>query len=190
MSNTHPDNIYLKALRENDSAKVKEIYAKCFPKVDTYIRRNGGSTQDAADVFHDVLVDICKRLRNGEELILTATICNYIGGACRNKWLQILRDDKYSRNKIRFEDDWEHKDDSANTDDEIIRKETEDEINQKIEQAFNKLGDRCKKLLQLFRSGYDADEIKDILEYRSRDVVYVQKSRCSRKWRSLYDELK
>ena len=51
--------------------------------------------------------------------------------------------------------------------------------------GLKKLGKRCKEVLELVYSGYDLDEITEILNYSDKNVLKSQKSRCIKQLRKL-----
>ena len=56
ITNTHPDQIYIDALANNDSAIIQSIYKKFVPKVVSYIRNNSGDNDQAQDVVQEVMI--------------------------------------------------------------------------------------------------------------------------------------
>jgi RNA polymerase sigma factor (sigma-70 family) len=56
----------------------------------------------------------------------------------------------------------------------------------RIKLSFNKLGERCKSVLNLYYyQGYNLDEITEILNYSDKKVLKSQKSRCLKQLKNL-----
>lgn len=64
---------------------ITRLYRKSFPPVRRYIRRYGGTEQDAQDVFQDALVVFYERAVGGT-LVLTAAPGTYLLSIARNLW--------------------------------------------------------------------------------------------------------
>jgi RNA polymerase sigma factor (sigma-70 family) len=55
----------------------------------------------------------------------------------------------------------------------------QDELQEKIDEHFEQLGDKCQKVLKLFYyDGFTLEEIQKQLNYDNYNVVKSQKSRC------------
>ena len=55
-----------------------------------------------------------------------------------------------------------------------------------LQKGLNKLGDQCKKVLELFYyEEKKLDEIQSILGYTNKDVLKSQKSRCLKQLKEL-----
>ena len=68
--NTHPDQLYIDGLLQNNSSIIDSIYKKFVPKVKNYIRTNSGNDDDAQDVIQEVLITIYNQAKtNGLQLV-------------------------------------------------------------------------------------------------------------------------
>lgn len=187
---THEDSIYLTALCQNDQLKVLELYKKCFPAVDRWIGQNNGSTQDAKDIFQEVLIDLYTRFCIKDNFTLTTNICSFLGYVSKMKWLRALAKSRNSRvNVLREELNLEYKDVTNSIETHIIATEERQQQQEKMKRSFGQLSKSCQKLLTLDTEGYTTEEIVELMEFSNRNVLDASKSRCYRKWRSLYQAL-
>ncbi|MEM9887836.1 MAG: sigma-70 family RNA polymerase sigma factor [Bacteroidota bacterium] len=185
---THPDAIYIDALCKNDRLKVLELYQKCFPSVEQYIKRNNGSLSQAKDVFQEVLLELYERACIRQEFTLTTTICSFLGYVSKMKWLKILSKKKPVE-LLRQEVEETYKDDTLSIEAQIIRQESQAEEQKKLTQSFAQLSERCKELLELKARGLSTEEIIEQMNFSNRNVLDASTSRCFKKWRELYQSL-
>ncbi len=87
------DEKLLKAFIKADSKAVQYIYKNYLPVVSKYICSNGGTHDDARDVFQEALMALYKQAQ-GSNFALTASLKTYIYSICRYQWLKVLRKNK------------------------------------------------------------------------------------------------
>ena len=71
--------------------------------------------------------------------------------------------------------------------DDYTEEETDLQI-KLLQKGLNKLGDQCKKVLELFIMKKKLDEIQVELGYSNKDVLKSQKSRCLKQLKDLTKE--
>lgn len=74
------------------SVAIKGLYT-ILPSLKIYILKNGGTNEDANDVFQDALVVLYKKLQL-PDFKLTASINTYLHAVAQNIWMQELRRQK------------------------------------------------------------------------------------------------
>jgi RNA polymerase sigma factor (sigma-70 family) len=67
---------------------LEKVYEPGFYKVAKLVSRNGGSLEDAKDVFHDALIILSNDLSAGKKI---DSQINYLTGVARNLWIAKLR---------------------------------------------------------------------------------------------------
>jgi len=87
----HKDQKYIKALCNNDAALIDEIYLKCAANCKTFVKKNSGSEIEAADVFQEAIIEVYLKCK---KIILSASICAYLGTIYRRKWINKLNRQK------------------------------------------------------------------------------------------------
>ncbi len=141
------------------------------------IQTNGGSLDDAKDIFQDALMVVYRQsLRS--DFTLTVAFYTYLYSVCRNLWLKQLR--------------------NRSTKGEVEISETMDLIEEGLQEAvtqneqyklyqdnFRKLGDECQKLLRLFMESRSVKEMMATLEYSSESYTKKRKFQCKEKLISL-----
>ena len=73
------------ALLADRAHALTHLYRRAFPLVRRHVRRYGGTTHDAEDVFQDALVILYEQAVGGT-LTLTASASTYLVGIGRNLW--------------------------------------------------------------------------------------------------------
>lgn len=80
----------LTELRKGNNTAIKEIYKSNFSYCTTFIVRNGGSQDDAREIYQRSMVIFLEKLQD-EAFELTSNIKKYLSGICRNQWLKELK---------------------------------------------------------------------------------------------------
>jgi RNA polymerase sigma factor (sigma-70 family) len=150
----HADQRYLQGLVENSSTVIREIYEKFATKVKSYILKNNGDEEDAADILQEALINIYRQAKNGA-LLLSCPFEAFLLLVCKRKWLNELK----KRGTKRVTNDLERVSDSGV--DELALAEQVLEQDQKTSlflAMFEKLGDTCKKIIRISLNGKPQDE--------------------------------
>ncbi|MCW3465350.1 RNA polymerase sigma factor [Chitinophaga nivalis] len=77
-------------MKDPRSLPLQSLYDTCFPTVTAFILRNGGSREDAEDVFQDAISVFSQKLAT-PDFQLTASPHTYLYAIARNSWLKQLR---------------------------------------------------------------------------------------------------
>lgn len=169
----HPDQMYIEGLANNNSAVIQSIYKKFVPKVVSYIRNNSGDEDQAQDVVQEVLILLFNQAK-AQKLELTCPFDAYFFLLCKRKWLNEL---KKSANKgVTIQEDYTSTTEST----QVMLTETElfDEKQELFDLMFQKLGDKCKEVLQLSFSLQSMEEVAKKLNV-TYGYVRKKKSLCT-----------
>jgi RNA polymerase sigma factor (sigma-70 family) len=168
---THPDQRYLTALLNNDAAVIDEIYKNCAKQVKSYICFNNGSADDASDIFQEALIDIYHQAKN-KDLQLTCPFNAFIFLVCKRKWFNELK----KRQLIPVTNSGDDVLPTIGEDTFALAEELENqnEQNSRFYAAFEKLGERCKEVIQWSMKG-EAQEI--IAEQMGVTYGYLRKKK-------------
>jgi|SRR5580704_11211471 RNA polymerase sigma factor (sigma-70 family) len=150
----HVDQRYLQGLVENSSTVIREIYERFAGKVKSYILKNNGDEEDAADILQEALINIYRQAKNGA-LLLSCPFEAFLLLVCKRKWLNELK----KRGSKRVTNDLERVSDTGV--DELALSEQIMEQDQKTGlflAMFEKLGDTCKKIIRISLNGKPQDE--------------------------------
>jgi RNA polymerase sigma factor (sigma-70 family) len=150
----HVDQRYLQGLVENSNGVIREIYERFAGKVKTYILKNNGDEEDAADILQEALINIYRQAKSGA-LLLSCPFEAFLLLVCKRKWLNELK----KRGSKRVTNDMERVSDTGV--DELALAEQVMEQDQKTSlflTMFEKLGDSCKKIIRISLNGKPQDE--------------------------------
>ncbi|MES2432083.1 MAG: sigma-70 family RNA polymerase sigma factor [Bacteroidota bacterium] len=154
------------------STALKGLY-NVLPLAKKYITTNNGTTDDAADIFQDALVILCKKVKEGN-LTLTVPLKTYLMGIVKNCWLQELR----LRKKLP----------QGETNNDLPSIEVNEEPGFVLAKAaFDLLGEKCRQLLILFY--FKKESFKNIataLAFSDEKIAKNQKYRCLQKAKENY----
>jgi RNA polymerase sigma factor (sigma-70 family) len=165
----HPDQMYIDGLVQNNSNVIREIYKKFVPKVKNYIRTNSGDDDQAQDVIQDVLITIFNQAKtNG--LQLTCPFDAYFFLLCKRRWLNEIK--KASNKEVTLQDENVSIDESVQ--EMTFHTEVFDEKQSLFDEMFQKLGDKCKELLQL---SFVTKTMEEVAEKLNVTYGYVRKKK-------------
>ena len=167
------DQQYIAYISKGESSGLNTIYQTFFPNISRFIQSNGGSVDDAKDVFQDAIVVIYTKSQQAD-FQLTSKFSTLLMGVCRNLWGNVLQ--KKSRSGVIKTDLSKYKD---NTDiQSLIENE---EISKLFWDSFQKLGADCQKVLQLFFEKKKMTEIQQIMGFGSLSYTKKRKFSCKEK---------
>lgn len=177
----HEDHKYIEALLNNDQHLIKEIYEKWQKDVLSFVLKNNGNKQDAADIFQESILALLILARRGN-FILTVPLGGLLNLIFRRRWFGVL---KRKRKETEIIQELKaYSDDKVSN---IIAYEASKAYNEKklFDFCFEKLGDRCKKILKLSLSGLSRVEMMPELESKSENAVNQSVFRCRAKLKEL-----
>ena len=181
------DKKLLNALAQADNEAILYMYKNFLPLVSKYIYSNGGSHEDAKDVFQEAIMALYKQAQ-GNKLVLTTSIKTYMFSICRYQWLKILRKNKKVDS---LAEDFDLQDIDSN----IIVHLEKAERYLILQNNISKFQGNNLKILELHLQKYSTDEIAKQLGL-SRLYVKRKKFECKKqliesiKMDLMYKELK
>ncbi|MEO6036830.1 MAG: sigma-70 family RNA polymerase sigma factor, partial [Saprospiraceae bacterium] len=139
----------------------------------------GGSRDDALDVFQETLLLFDRNLREGRFEGRSA-LSTYFVGIAKWRWLTARRQ------KGRFTElsPEQHEGLVESPEHEVLRGEHRDWL----EAALGQLGERCRQLLRLYQLDYSMEEIAQTMQYANSDVAKKEAYRCRVRFRALVDQ--
>ncbi len=161
------DDIIIAHLRDGQERKAfKALYAE-LPKVAALIKKNGGSAEEAKDIFQEGLIILHGKL-NDPAFSLSAKVGTYLYAVCRNLW----RDESRKRGK-EITLAHEPEDDDINS---LL--ETESRF-RSAEKALRSLGDKCIDILKRFYlKKEDLQTIATALHFKGTGAAKTRKYKC------------
>lgn len=150
-------------------------YLKCFPSVASFVRRKGGSLDEAKDVFQDAIIALYEKKKkdpDGEAIILNEN--SYLIGIAKNIYLKKMNKD--SRVAIVSLDSISHH----------LISETDIKISDRIYNYIEKAGKKCLELLKgYYFDKLDMTEIAEKFNFSGERSATVQKYKCLEKIRNV-----
>ncbi len=162
---------FIKGIKNRDNRILKIIYKEHFTLIKSFIIKNSGTIDDARDVFQEAII-VIYRYTKKDNFKINCSFETFLYSICRTIWLNNLRNKKIRSNKL---DDIREYITFTATDDDQIEESAEYKLYQK---HFQKLGDECKKLLQLFYDKVPYKEIAKRMNYSSIGLVKKKKFKC------------
>lgn len=158
-------------IRNRDNRILTVIYKEIFPVVRYYVRSNGGSQEDAKDVFQESLIIIYRKIsQNSFEPKMGFEA--YLYGVSRLVWLKMLRNRSiHDRNMVKIE----QPETAYYPDENLIEDDLEMRL---IRKYFLKLSPGCRKLLSMIAEGMSYDDIAKSMGYKSEKIVRNKKYKC------------
>lgn len=181
------ENLFL-GLKKGDRTSIQNIYSENLSRVTKWIMKNGGAVEDGHDIFQDSL-EVLYLMENMDGNYFEATLFKI----CKYKWIDKLRR-KTTDDKVRKELA-KRIDNEIGIDKQYIQYEKEHLKFRLLEQTFEKLSDKCKKLMTMTKEGFKVEEIVEALSFASANTMYRRKSACIERWShllradSMYNEI-
>lgn len=157
---------------------LKDLYIKLFPIIKSYIQKNNGSEEDAADIFQDAIVVFYEKVRLNQ-FKLSSSIRTYIYSVCKHLWLNKLRAQK---KVISLNDESKN----ITVDPLSFSILGSNERNDYLMKLMESLGKDCKRILVSYY--YDRLKMKEIAEkmnFANDQVAKNKKSSCLKKLKSI-----
>lgn len=172
------DQYLIEQLKQKDLKSLDKVYLTYKEEFFLFARTFSISEEDIEDVYQETVISFYENVQRGKLIKLTSSLKTYLFAIGKFK---IYR--QAQKNKLSYEDErFIHADEDIQTF-EVTMSSKRQKI---LIDALNALGGKCKKVLELFYyEGLTLDEIKDYMDYSSKDVLKSQKSRCLRQLKEL-----
>jgi RNA polymerase sigma factor (sigma-70 family) len=171
------------ALRTETPAAFEHLYRHHYRMTAAYVTQNGGSGDDAQDVFQETLVALVKNLRK-PDFALQAKLSTYLYAVARKIWLYRRRG-QTANTPIENQTLAQQISDFPDLTDETLSEKTAHEQKHLLmARIFAQIGADCRELLR--RYYYEDTPLKDIARIMgfTEAFVRVKKNRCMNDFRS------
>ena len=159
-------------LKGKDTEVIESLYATVLPKVKKHVCNNGGSLDDAYDVFQEAIMVFYKVVVSNRFDHEKYNIHGFLHTICKNQWINLVKKRINSQNR---ESKVEKDNPESTALEEIISIERKNAMNQ----LFDSLGDKCAEILTLFfQQQLSLKEIALKLGNMNEDAVKVKSHRC------------
>lgn len=164
---------YIEGLLQHDKKTLEKIYKDFSKRIETHIVKNGGTVEDARDIFQDALMIIYSKSQS-KDFELTSQFYTYLFGIVRFIWVR--KRQKKSNNTVSLD-----KDDTYNLNVDIEADLIAQERQNIYKNSFMKLGIFCQEILELFYTKKNMGEITQIMGLKNEHTTRNRKYRCQKK---------
>lgn len=171
-------SIVIDLLKRNDEKTIRAVYNDNKNGFILFAKRYNLCHDDLIDVYQDAIIALIENAKKGKIDDLKSSITTYLFGIGKFMIFQKLK----KVGKTVAMDDFEK---IEMLYDDYSEEETDLQI-EMLQNGFKKLGEQCRKVLQLFYyEDKKLDEIRNLLGYTNKDVLKSQKSRCLKQLKEL-----
>lgn len=169
------DQEILEAICKGQDAEVIDsLYATVLPNVKKHVLTNGGTLDDAFDVFQDALMVFYKLAATRKFDADKYKVHGFVFTICKNLWINQMKKKASSFN-------WEKKREKERFDDTVLDNIITTERKVALDQLFQTLGEKCIEILTMFfYNRFSFREIAEKLGDMSEDAVKVKSHRCKK----------
>jgi RNA polymerase sigma factor (sigma-70 family) len=168
------DELIDSILQEKDlNGAILFLYQQYSDTVSSFITNNGGSIQDAEDIFQETVLAFLSSVKNGKYR-KESTIKTFLVSVAKNIWYNEIkkRESSVNREKI-FEKGRDQKEV------DVSYYISDREMKQQFRLLLDQLDESCRKVLLLFYyENLSMKEIVDHLPYENEQVVRNKKYKC------------
>lgn len=173
----------IEQIQSGDQKAIERIYTRFKAEFLVYASRFSINDEDAVDIYQDSVVTLYENILSGKLTSLTSSVKTYLFAIGKYKIYNSLKVKATTADFGDYELLLEEE-----SDEEFLLREKNIE---NLQQAYRQLGTKCQEVVKLFYyENLSIEEIKDRLDYRSKDVVKSQKSRCIKQIKEILLKLK
>ncbi|HPH86989.1 MAG TPA: sigma-70 family RNA polymerase sigma factor [Chitinophagales bacterium] len=171
-------NSIIDLLKKNDEKTIRTFYNDHKNKFVLFAKRYNINEFDSIDVYQDAFIALIENVKRGKTDDLKSSLSTYLFGIGKFMIFQ-----KFKKNgQLHIADDVA----SIEIEEDLYSEDDVDLQVRLLQNGLDKLGEQCKKVLQLFYyEEKKLDEIQEQLGYTSKDVLKSQKSRCLKQLKEL-----
>ena len=140
-------------------------------KIIQFVQRNSGNFHDGQDLFHEGIIVVDRNIREGK-FKEESSIHGYLFSICRFLWMNQIR----KQSKMSYTEDNSRLDSIEETTPESIL--FSEEQKSVLRNLINQLGERCQKIMELWKLSYSMEEIAKELNFSSAAMARKNKYRC------------
>ena len=172
------DDLLIRDIASGGTARhkaIQEVYDNPELKkmVAAFVRNHGGNAEDGLDVFHEGIIVLDRNLREGKFRGETS-LSGYLYSICRFVWMNQAR----RQARITHTDQMPEPtpgESAALTPDRLLMDE---ERSAALNQLLNTIGERCRRILELWKLSYSMEEIAEKEGLSSAEMAKKAKYRC------------
>jgi RNA polymerase sigma factor (sigma-70 family) len=170
------DEHWVEAIRQGGTAReaaLREIYRdrELQRMVISFVRNHQGDATEGQDMYHEGIIVLDRNIREGK-FRGESPVKGYLYSICRFLWMNQMR--KLARSKPMAEVPREDEADLETPEIQLIDQERKE----LLAGWLGELGERCQRILELWKLSYSMEEIAEALGFSSPDMARKAKYRC------------
>lgn len=175
------DQYLIDKLKQNDLKTLDKVYLTYKEEFFLFARTLNANEEDIADIYQETIISLYENTQSGKLEKLTSSLKSYIFAIGKFKLYKQLNKTK----KIYHQENIIHISEEM----QVFETEVKEEQRLALKKSWLQLGQKCQDILELFYyKGMNLDEIKEIMQYSSKDVLKSQKHRCVTQLKKLVKE--
>ncbi len=175
------EKVLLEGLAKEDKQSIEKIYREHYNMVQSFVTNNNGTSDDAADIFQDLMIVLFEKARSGN-LELHCQLKTYIYAVSRRLWLK-----KLTQAQRFAQSDVEHMEEVASVEEDVETHEKRQNDFTLMETAMSKIGEPCKSLLEAYYvQKKQMQAIAADFGYTNADNAKTQKYKCLVRLKKLF----
>jgi RNA polymerase sigma factor (sigma-70 family) len=185
-SPANSEETLLNALARGEREATEQIYKRNYHVFNSWLTKNGGNPDDAADIFQEAMIVLFGKVQEAE-FRLTCSLGTYLFAICKHLWYK--RQQKSIKDPVKTSVDFsdeEHVFGPMFEEDIDVHKERENHFEQ-LGSALEQLGEPCRSLLTAF---YHHDktmaQISADFGYTNPENAKTQKYKCLARLKKLF----
>jgi len=169
----YSDEAILEGLRLRSDYIINFAYKEFFPLIKFLVTDNGGSGEDAEDIFQDGIIILYSKI-SLNQLTLTSSFKTYMYSVCRNLWLQKLNKRKAIFDRLKDVEEF------IDLPQDMLQETSMEEVEMHriIQIHFLALPEDCQKVLKLFIKNVPLREIAGIMGFKTENYAKTRKYLC------------
>lgn len=174
----------LKQIQSGDHRAIEEVYILYKTDFMAYASRFSVNDEDVVDIYQDSIIVLYENIISGKLVSLTSSVKTYLFAIGKYKIYNSLKIKATTKEGF---SDYEFLLKEDNEEDFLLKEENIE----KVQKGYQALGTRCQEVLKMFYyENLSIEEIKNRLNYTSKDVVKSQKSRCIKQLKEIVLKLR
>ncbi len=171
----------IRQLQKGDPKVMQEVYHRYKAEFITWmISKYSCQRQEALEIYHDSLLTMSDKAKDGKLDDLKSSLKTYIYGVAKNKYKEYLRKNKKSLLLSERE--------VPDRRDEVVDLPEQATLDL-VAECLESLGDPCKSILELYYfHEMSMQEIGDQMRYKNRNTVKNMKYKCLLRLKELFGE--
>ena len=180
MSTLEQDLILLEGIAAEEKTSIEQLYRKYYTMIQSMVLANGGSKDDAADLFQETVIVLYEKVKSGN-FKLQCLLKTFLYSVARRLWLKKLQQQQ------RYTSQPDGMEETVPVEDEIeSHLKVQNDFNI-MESAMNKVGEPCKSLLQAYYlHKKHMNVIAQEFGYTNADNAKTQKYKCLVRLKKLF----